>query len=81
MSQKVPSRAKKVLDSHNFTNFSVQKNGEYEPVIFVSEAIPAMQGYARNIAIDFADWYCNGVSNRDRKRPEEMYDDFLKLNL
>jgi hypothetical protein len=71
--------AELILNSHNHTNYSVKKNGEYEPVIFVSEALPAMEEYAKDIAVAFADWHCNGVSNRDRKLPDEMYADFLAI--
>jgi hypothetical protein len=29
--------------------------------------------------IDFADWYCNGLSNVERKTPEEMYPKYTKI--
>lgn len=58
-------------------DYSVKKNGEFEPVIRMFEALPAMEEYTRRVAVAFADWFCNGVSNRDRKLPEEMYDDWL----
>ena len=37
--------------------------------------------HIKDVAVAFADWYCNGVSNRDRKQANEMYADFLRTQL
>lgn len=31
------------------------------------------------VMFEFADWYCNGLSNAERGTPEKMFEKFLKL--
>jgi len=28
---------------------------------------------------EFADWYCNGLSNAERKTPKEMFPEYVKI--
>lgn len=28
---------------------------------------------------EFADWYCNGLSNAERKSPKEMFPEYVKI--
>lgn len=31
------------------------------------------------VFFEFADWYCNGLLNSERKTPKEMFSEFIKL--
>ena len=57
----------------------ISKNDTYRSYLSAAykAGLATGESHTKKIAADFAFWYHNGLTNVERKEPEEMYDYFL----
>ena len=49
-------------------------------IIEVKKEVNEVNKFCEQDLFGFADWYCNGISNSERKSPAEMWYIYLKIN-